>query len=527
MSEKDLLNIVLTFEDENIRKEKKLVLQAMECMNWNSENGTNCIENSARESECRFVNMFFTGTDSIMSGNCAWDSMDVFSLLYYIFGDIKVEYNKDEQNSAVDYYYTDEERWDPVAKKLTVKMCDMCFGEGTVFGKSYHGDDMEKVGDRERITDISDFLKMPVSGKLVEKLLEKSREKGFEDLTQKVENKLAASVQDNNLGVGYVGELSSSFRLFVSVSNVELWKKIATNTKECKGLFLRNFGKTQKEYFDNINSYDVIMEGVCTFGEFSALIDCVRDKIKVSNCIWISDYMMPLSVKDDIYYNICGRSNNDVEVCIEENAAPIDDIEAWFKSYRLKKVLNEAAYLNMAKFPSNTFDFARTKSDKFKPMFTAETATSELVIPDGTKEITQSAYKNNKVLEKLVIPEGVKKIGKEAFYGCINLRYVKLPESLTKIDAEAFYKCESIKTIDIPAKVKSIGKKAFFGCKKLKRVTLNEGLTKIDEKAFWKCIELNNVVVPESVTTVGDAVFLNCDELKDLKVPKHLKQFFK
>ena len=41
------------------------------------------------------------------------------------------------------------------------------------------------------------------------------------------------------------------------------------------------------------------------------------------------------------------------------------------------------------------------------------------IIPDGAKEIVESAFKGCACLQSIVIPDSVTKIGKSAFDGCI------------------------------------------------------------------------------------------------------------
>ena len=50
----------------------------------------------------------------------------------------------------------------------------------------------------------------------------------------------------------------------------------------------------------------------------------------------------------------------------------------------------------------------------------------------------------------MTIPEGVKEIGDSAFRGCANLTSVTIPEGVTEIGRHAFYGCKKL-TIHAPA----------------------------------------------------------------------------
>lgn len=70
-------------------------------------------------------------------------------------------------------------------------------------------------------------------------------------------------------------------------------------------------------------------------------------------------------------------------------------------------------------------------------------------------------------ITEIVIPEGVKEIGKLKFVNYINLTKVVIPNSVTEIGYEAFYGCDSLKSITLPNSVTMIGYGAFNGCTSL------------------------------------------------------------
>lgn len=55
------------------------------------------------------------------------------------------------------------------------------------------------------------------------------------------------------------------------------------------------------------------------------------------------------------------------------------------------------------------------------------------IIPDGTKEIGESAFKGCTYLQSIIIPDSVTTIGKSAFECCASLQSIIIPDSVTKI----------------------------------------------------------------------------------------------
>ena len=79
------------------------------------------------------------------------------------------------------------------------------------------------------------------------------------------------------------------------------------------------------------------------------------------------------------------------------------------------------------------------------------------IIPEGTTEIPNRAFRDCKELTTVVIPEGVTSIGESAFYQCSALTSITIPESVTSIEESTFEDCSALKTIYVPA-----GKVGYF-----------------------------------------------------------------
>ena len=103
----------------------------------------------------------------------------------------------------------------------------------------------------------------------------------------------------------------------------------------------------------------------------------------------------------------------------------------------------------------------------------ASTQLPDPLVPEGTTEIKNNAFKGKLGDYKIqvpnniiVIPYGVQRIGKRAFYGndfygdTKRAYHVVIPDTVTEIGDEAFRHCNLFKTF-IPDSVKTVGKDAF------------------------------------------------------------------
>ena len=87
---------------------------------------------------------------------------------------------------------------------------------------------------------------------------------------------------------------------------------------------------------------------------------------------------------------------------------------------------------------------------------------------------------------EVVIPEGTTEIGENAFRGCSSLTSVMIPETVTEIGDEAFSGCSSLTSVVIPESVTEIGYYAFSGCRSLTSVVIPKG-PQLKGRVFWAC----------------------------------------
>ena len=193
---------------------------------------------------------------------------------------------------------------------------------------------------------------------------------------------------------------------------------------------------------------------------------------------------------------------------------------------------------------------------------------SRVVIPDGVKEIGESAFSGCSTIHELIISNSVVSIRNYAFYGCINLKNVqmsrnlasmesyafagctslkeislpdslkelpystfqeclslkkvRLPADLQSMGSHCFYKCSSLESIEIPGTVERIPYSAFNSCISLRRAEIGEGVQEIDEHVFYGCSSLERINFPKSLTSIGEWSFADCSSLQEVVWPEQI-----
>ena len=142
--------------------------------------------------------------------------------------------------------------------------------------------------------------------------------------------------------------------------------------------------------------------------------------------------------------------------------------------------------------------------------------------PDGLIYAGKVAYKYKGTMPSntsIVIKEGTKGIVDSAFSSCTGLTSVTIGNSVTSIGDCAFEDCTGLKSITIPDSVTSIGEYAFSGCTGLTNIDIPGSVTSITWGAFFDCTGLTSVTIPDSVTSIGDRAFSDCTGLTSIEIP--------
>ena len=190
-------------------------------------------------------------------------------------------------------------------------------------------------------------------------------------------------------------------------------------------------------------------------------------------------------------------------------------------------------------FKNNGFTFVFTKINSLI-VFECDSATGNLVIPNGATRIGGGVFSGCTGLTSVEIPDSVTSIGDSAFSGCTGLTSVEIPanvtsignyafsdcggltmvtipDSVTRIGHSAFKNCKKLNSISIPGSVTKIEMNTFEGCTELKSVTLGNGIVSIAGSVFYSCVGLNSITIPASVTSIGSSAFSGCVRLSSVE----------
>ena len=140
---------------------------------------------------------------------------------------------------------------------------------------------------------------------------------------------------------------------------------------------------------------------------------------------------------------------------------------------------------------------------------------TDVIIPDGVKEIGESAFVDMKGVERMIM--------ECEDYDAPEMETLTIPDSVTKIQYYAFAYCMNLEEVNIPDSVVSIGDRAFEGCESLKEIRLPEKITEIGEFTFFLCYNLRKINIPEGVTRIGKNAFDGTD-LRKVRIPKSVKE---
>lgn len=149
----------------------------------------------------------------------------------------------------------------------------------------------------------------------------------------------------------------------------------------------------------------------------------------------------------------------------------------------------------------------------------------------AVRGIADSAFKENKTLEKVIFPSSIESIGNFAFQSCSNLTEIVFNEGLTFIGDSSFWGC-SMTTLELPCTLEKIYPYAFFSCRKLETVTIPENVKNMTLGTFNACVKLKTVTILstyeiEAWSTSTYQTFSNCTSLQTIFVPAQNLNYYK
>jgi hypothetical protein len=108
-------------------------------------------------------------------------------------------------------------------------------------------------------------------------------------------------------------------------------------------------------------------------------------------------------------------------------------------------------------------------------------------VPEGTLELSESAFEACEGLVAVVLPQGLARVGEWAFASCPGMGRVLLGDGLTHLGDSAFAGCASMSKLALPDSLVSIGENVFSGCGSLSQLTLPASVRHIGDSAFQGC----------------------------------------
>lgn len=131
---------------------------------------------------------------------------------------------------------------------------------------------------------------------------------------------------------------------------------------------------------------------------------------------------------------------------------------------------------------------------------------SAYIVPSGTTEIGDSAFKNCK-LESVSLPETVKSVGNSGFENSEKLSLVEGGGNLSEIGNQAFVDCHSLDAFDL-THVKTVGRQAFMNTP-IKDIRMDDVLD-VREEAFKNNMKLESFTLNSQSAQIDISAFNNC-----------------
>ncbi len=192
-----------------------------------------------------------------------------------------------------------------------------------------------------------------------------------------------------------------------------------------------------------------------------------------------------------------------------------------------------------------------------------------IILPDGTTKIGESAFAYAVHLEKINLPATIKEIGRFCFSDCYALSSnpLVMPTAMETTSERCFMNCRSLREVVLPPSIREIGKEAFsdakitsvnfpesleiikgwafHGCRltevtlpfsclldsdgcqfsnniELKKASMTAAMNMIPHSCFSDCVALEEVTIPPTVKAIKSCAFEQCQSLRHIELPADL-----
>lgn len=148
--------------------------------------------------------------------------------------------------------------------------------------------------------------------------------------------------------------------------------------------------------------------------------------------------------------------------------------------------------------------------------------TAQTKTENTTKVFGAELFKGCSSLTEIILPDGMRDIGEKCFDGCTSLEAVYIPDTVVYIDNYAFRNCSSLKEIELPGYSVIYGKETFAGCSSLKEFFVPETVYSFAgggsaAKTFAGCSSLETIYLPSDADVYIDS-FDGCDSLQEIYI---------
>ena len=200
----------------------------------------------------------------------------------------------------------------------------------------------------------------------------------------------------------------------------------------------------------------------------------------------------------------------------------------------------KVAYKYKGTMPDNTNIIIQDGTTEISDeVFICCTGLTSITIPNSVKSIGQGAFYDCDGLTSVIIPNGVTSIGQSAFQNCSGLTSVTIPNTITFIGDNAFQYC-NLRSLIIQCEPTAFGKGVFsdnyditnvsYDCQTatssyfdnisgITNVNLSEKVTTIANEFFSQSTGLTSITIPDNVTTIGNGAFSGCIGLTSITIP--------